>query len=255
MSTMANAPQATSEEKLLAAYEAGKHRRYGLLFAVNGGAFAVAELLGEKGGAVGGLTTDRLALGMIVFTAVMAFDIGAFGLKMRRRWWESLSPKPSYSCWGGLFALPGWAVLGLLTALVITGWVLVTQDGPARAAKGGVPMQGDVAELVKLNEDITALENAGQMKASDPGKADGLDAFVAEKLAFRRLKGFTDREGFLGSPRPGNRVIKVESVHVWANRAVVACVVTDGDQVTHNVRLFVRVDGKWKLLGWANEPA
>ena len=30
-------------------------------------------------------------------------------------------------------------------------------------------------------------------------------------------------------------------------------VVTMGGRDFHNIRLFVRRDGKWKLLGWANE--
>jgi hypothetical protein len=30
----------------------------------------------------------------------------------------------------------------------------------------------------------------------------------------------------------------------------------EGDQqkFSHNIRLFVRVEDDWKLLGWANEP-
>ena len=34
--------------ELFDTYEVGKHRRYSLLFAVNGGAFAVAKLLGQR---------------------------------------------------------------------------------------------------------------------------------------------------------------------------------------------------------------
>jgi len=29
----------------------------------------------------------------------------------------------------------------------------------------------------------------------------------------------------------------------------------DQEKIFHNVRLFVRVQDSWKLLGWANEPA
>ena len=71
-----NTPRPAFDEKLFKAYESGKHRRYNLLFAVNGGAFAVAKLLDEKGTAgVGKLTVDNLAYGMIAFTIVMGFDI------------------------------------------------------------------------------------------------------------------------------------------------------------------------------------
>jgi hypothetical protein len=67
-------------------YENGKHRRYGLLFSVNGGAFAVAKLLteGSNKAALGGLSLSQLALGMILFTVVMTGDIYAFGEKMRK---------------------------------------------------------------------------------------------------------------------------------------------------------------------------
>jgi hypothetical protein len=69
-------------------YENGKHRRYSLLFAVNGGAFAVAKLLvGEITRpeiVLGGLRLWQLSLGMLLFTAVMVWDIFEFGLKMRR---------------------------------------------------------------------------------------------------------------------------------------------------------------------------
>src|SRR5215467_3036893 len=67
------------------AYEDGKHRRYELLFAVNGGAFAVAKLYADKNTAafLGNLTLRELAFGMILFTIVMVADIFMFGEKMR----------------------------------------------------------------------------------------------------------------------------------------------------------------------------
>ena len=78
------------------AYEDGKHRRYSLLFAVNGGAFAAARLLaapaaaattanatGVAGVVLGNLHLEHLALGMARFTTVMAVDIDAFGRRMK----------------------------------------------------------------------------------------------------------------------------------------------------------------------------
>jgi len=42
---------------------------------------------------------------------------------------------------------------------------------------------------------------------------------------------------------------------VHGARAIVACTVADAGISTHNLRLFAKEDGVWKLLGWANEPA
>lgn len=113
---------AAIEKELFEAYEAGKHRRYALLFSVNGGAFAVVGLLFERRLVTAGLLTLRqIAIGMILFTAVMCFDILAFGLKMR---FKTRPGKDFALNGGGLFAWPGWFVLGALWLLISTGWAL-----------------------------------------------------------------------------------------------------------------------------------
>ncbi len=98
-------------------YENGKHRRYSLLFAVNGGAFAIARLLAggasTQGPVLGNLTLTELAIGMAMFTVVMAVDIYAFGEKMRT------------SYLANAFQFQGKAVLVLLGALQCVGWLLV----------------------------------------------------------------------------------------------------------------------------------
>jgi hypothetical protein len=98
-------------------YENGKHRRYGLLFSVNGGAFAVAKLLtgraGEADVVLGALTLNELSAGMALFTVVMSADIFAFGRKMRGRYLP------------GAFDWQGKSVLVLLTLLILAGWLLV----------------------------------------------------------------------------------------------------------------------------------
>jgi Domain of unknown function (DUF4440) len=110
----------------------------------------------------------------------------------------------------------------------------------------GLPM--DIDELIRRNEALNAAENAGDLAA--------LADMVAARLAFRRRDGtVVDREAFLAAARPGQRRLRIESVQVHGTRAVVACTVTDGDVVTHNLRLFAMDAGEWKLLGWANEPA
>lgn len=96
-------------------YEDGKHRRYGLLFGVNGGAFAVAKLFTDPAAVtlLGDLTLGQLALGMILFTIVMTFDIFTFGQKMR----ETYLPDA--------FGIPGKVVLLLIGFLICAGWYLV----------------------------------------------------------------------------------------------------------------------------------
>jgi hypothetical protein len=70
------------------AYEDGKHRRYGLLFSVNGGALAIGKLIvGEAGTdriVLGGLKVWMLGLAMAAFSGLMTYDIWQFGLRMRK---------------------------------------------------------------------------------------------------------------------------------------------------------------------------
>jgi hypothetical protein len=98
-------------------YETGKHRRYGLLFSVNGGAFAIAKLItgesGKPGVVLGNLTLTELSVGMVAFTAVMICDIYAFGDKMRKTFLEND------------FGWQGKAVLLVLGVLLCLGWLLV----------------------------------------------------------------------------------------------------------------------------------
>ena len=100
-----------------ALYEEGKHRRYGLLFSVNGGAFAVAKLLtgepGKPGIVLGDLSLSQLALGMVLFTAVMTWDIFEFGRKMRKNYLPDA------------FGTQGKIVLLSLGVLLCLGWFLV----------------------------------------------------------------------------------------------------------------------------------
>jgi purine-cytosine permease-like protein len=95
-------------------YEEGKHRRYTLLFAVNGGAFALAKFIADKAtGSVGGLKLSYLCYGMSLFTIVMTMDIFMFGQKMRRIY------LPDSFGWQGKI------VLMLIGVLICAGWILV----------------------------------------------------------------------------------------------------------------------------------
>ena len=107
-----------SLKEALEYYEDGKHRRYALLFAVNGGAFAVAKLLtgeaSETAVVLGSLTLLQLALGMALFTCVMVWDIFVFGDRVRTTYLEDV------------FSSQGKIVLLLVGALLLVGWVLVS---------------------------------------------------------------------------------------------------------------------------------
>jgi hypothetical protein len=106
-------------EKMLSAnfkaYEDGKHRRYTLLFSVNGGAFAVAKIAVDKDSTsiLGHLTIGDLSIGMILFSIVMTYDIFQFGIKMKKNY----LPHD--------FGTPGKVVLILIGLLFCTGWLFV----------------------------------------------------------------------------------------------------------------------------------
>jgi hypothetical protein len=108
--------EAPTKMQLSELYENGKHRRYSLLFSINGGAFAIAKLLageGQHDGAVlGALSLKELSAGMALMTVVMVIDIYAFGEKMRQNLPNAFGPV-------------GKAVLLLLGALTTLGWVIV----------------------------------------------------------------------------------------------------------------------------------
>ena len=104
---------ALTVREALELYENGKHRRYALLFSVNGGAFAVAKILKSEGNVLGGLSLKELSIGMALFSAVMVVDVFAFGLRSKRE------PIPN------VFNGVGQAVVILLGALICVGWLLV----------------------------------------------------------------------------------------------------------------------------------
>ena len=111
-----------SLKEALQFYEDGKHRRYSLLFAVNGGAFAIAELMGEDR-KVGGLSIELLSLGMFILTTVLVVDIWIFGQRSRKNPYFNDIPAetgPELD----LFARVGKLVLGIIGLLLTTGWLL-----------------------------------------------------------------------------------------------------------------------------------
>jgi hypothetical protein len=117
-------------------------------------------------------------------------------------------------------------------------------------------MQDDIRTLEELNIRIGVEESKG-----DDQSRSWLAGVIAPKFAFGRADRTTidDREEFLKKVKPSDcRETEVESIDLHGDRAVVRCIVTlksaSGDKKFHNLRLFVRHEGQWKLLGWANEP-
>jgi hypothetical protein len=105
-----------SVKEAMELYENGKHRRYSLLFSINGGAFAVAKLVtgepGKAGMVLGNLSAMKLSLGMVLLTALLTWDIFVFGQKMRERYLP------------GAFGAVGKIVLISLGVLLCAGWIL-----------------------------------------------------------------------------------------------------------------------------------
>jgi hypothetical protein len=107
-------------------YEEGKHRRYSLLFSVNGGAFAIAKILAKDPPGqlvVGSLRQWQLSIGMVAFTILMVYDIYKFGSKMsllQKNLDEENHSKIPLEIFGDV----GKEVLVLLGALLCLGWLL-----------------------------------------------------------------------------------------------------------------------------------
>lgn len=117
-------------------------------------------------------------------------------------------------------------------------------------------MKDDIQALEQLNIRIGEEESKG-----DDASRHWLASVIAPKLAFRRADRTTidNREEFLKKVKPNDpRETEVESIDLYGDRAVVRCIVTlklaGGKKKFHNLRLFVRHEEQWKLLGWANEP-
>lgn len=103
----------------LGTYIDGKMKRYNLMFAVNGGAFAVAKLMAETGKAgdsilLGNLRLWHLAIGAILFTVMMGIDIYLWGKMMKDKFLGDAA-----------FNAPGKIILVLLCGLLVSAWALV----------------------------------------------------------------------------------------------------------------------------------
>jgi hypothetical protein len=119
-------------------YEDGKHRRYSLLFAVNGAVAAIAKVAPHSAGAdpVPSCFPDWLPdhwpfrLGMIAFTVLMSWDIWVFGKRIRADVGDAYGDS-----WSGIFSRVGKFVLLVCCALIIAGWAFV-KSMPAFSGEG-----------------------------------------------------------------------------------------------------------------------
>ena len=108
-----------------------------------------------------------------------------------------------------------------------------------------------LAALRRLNQEIPVEENRGNRLFFQDR--------LAGAFAIRRAKGQLDnREMFLlsltggGTRKCDPKTIKVTPL--GKQRALVSCIVTVGEDVIHNTRMFIKEAGRWKVLAWANEP-
>lgn len=104
----------------LSTYIDGKIKRYNLIFAVNGGAFALAKLIKASApeNPLGNLTLTPLAIGAIAFTFLMWFDIWLWGEMMRNGYFHGEE----------VFQWRGKAILSLLASLLIIAWLLAVAE-------------------------------------------------------------------------------------------------------------------------------
>ena len=99
----------------LGTYIDGKLKRLNLLFAVNGGAFAIAKLaLESKDGLL--VPYQYLAVGAILFTIIMVCDTWLWARMMKRTWLHTYG----FTIWGkcilaslGLLIIAAWSYVGL----------------------------------------------------------------------------------------------------------------------------------------------
>lgn len=111
---------------------------------------------------------------------------------------------------------------------------------------------------MRTDEQVLRDLNLAIAEAENRGDREWLSHVLAPRMAFQRadpVATVDDQVAFLQKVSGGGtRVTRIdEPIEVFGNRAIVKCTVRTGNQEFHNIRLFVRRDGDWKLLGWANE--
>jgi len=110
-------------------------------------------------------------------------------------------------------------------------------------------MSNDVELLKTKNKQIGEAESSADHKWLAGVLAPELASFRADGKTFDDAGRFLQK---LAASSP--RITDVQSVEILGTRAIVKCVVTQDGRKYHTLRLFVRYEGNWLLLAWANEP-
>ena len=153
----------------LKTYIDGKMKRYNLLFAVNGGAFAIAKLIGE-GKNVGEVTLLYLAMGAILFTILMWWDIWCWGWLMKKEYDNRGKGER-------MFGWVGKLILSSLTLLLTGVWILAAWKELIVVLKitGGSPLWFIIGSFIILILAATAVANviykeSGKTQSHDDNK-------------------------------------------------------------------------------------
>lgn len=117
----------TKHWEVFSLYQEGKMKRYGLLFSVNGGAYAVVTWVAEHPetarGAAPPFTRVAIAVSLAasLFTALMFVDVWMFGRMMKDN-----APDDGLTYFGG----HGKAVLATIAAILTGAWMVVLDSSP-----------------------------------------------------------------------------------------------------------------------------
>ncbi len=115
----------------------------------------------------------------------------------------------------------------------------------------------ELSDLKTINTEMVRHENEG---STEDARAYFFD-LLTDMFVFRRASGVVvDRQAFLKAlTSGGDRALigEIEVTPLGEERALVRSTVqtyVGGDRRTFdNARLFVRIEGRWRLLAWANE--
>lgn len=124
--TAENEAKSSINWKLIETYESGKSRRYNLLFAVNGGTFAIVSfLLAEVGSSTPFIEVfiPVMCLAFIWFSVCMTEDIKKFGCTMRK-----LDNREE----GKVFGNEGQSLLCQIKFILVLAWVGLLLAGVLR---------------------------------------------------------------------------------------------------------------------------